>query len=190
MKSLLIFIAVAVLLCSGNVAAQDVPKGVNYKKAPESVNDLAKSSLEQVLANPDKVPIELFYEYLVCGPMLWKSLKPSADRVLLESKPIIIVAPVPEPVTAEGKRALTREQQESLWRSFQAKYPKLKGAQIRKGKADEISYYWATIPYDIEEPFFVIDTGAEKFVAHFQMKGDKPYLFWLDLVGDLRSLKP
>jgi hypothetical protein len=190
MKRLLTFAVTTVLLCLSNLAAQDIPKGVNYKKAPEAVNNLAKASLEQALANSDKMPAQFFNELLVCGPRLWKSLKPSADRTLLEAKPIIMMVQVPEPITAEGKRALTKEQQASLWRSFLDKYPKVKGAQVRKGKADEISYYWATIPFDIEEPFFVIDIGAERFVAHFKVKDDQPSLFWLDLVGDLRSLKP
>ena len=61
---------------------------------------------------------------------------------------------------------------------------------MRKGKAEEISYYWATIPFDIEEPFFVIDTGSERFVAHFKVKDRVPRLFWIDVVGDLRTLKP
>ena len=190
MKTLTTLVGTILLLSVYPVAAQDIPKGVNYKTAPEAVNTLAKSSLEQALASPDKLPSDLFGEVTVCGAMLWKLLKPSADRVLLDSKPVIMMVGVPESIQAEGKRILTREERESFWRVFVAKNPKLKGATVRKGKAEEISYYWATIPFDIEEPFYVIDTGSERFVAHFRVKDDKPRLFWIDLVGDLRTLKP
>jgi hypothetical protein len=190
MKTSLILAITTVLLWLNSLTAQDIPGGVNYKKAPEAVNNLARADLEQSLASPEKMSAQFFDDLLICGPMLWKSLKSSADRTLLEAKPIIMMVQVPEPITAEGKRALTKEQQASLWRAFLGKYPKLKDAQVRKGKADEIRYYWATIPFDIEEPLFVIDTGAERFVAHFKVKDVKPSLFWLDLVGDLRSLKP
>ena len=190
MKPLTRFTVTILLLSFYYAAAQDIPEGVNYKVAPKEINALAKSILEQALANPDKPPSELFGDVVVCGAMLWKSLKPTADRVLLESKPIIIGLSVPEPIEVEGRRIITKEEQESFWRVFMAKFTKLKGGTVRKGKADEISYYWETIPFDIEEPFYVIDTGTDRFVANFKVEDGKPRLFWIDLVGDLRILKP
>ena len=190
MKQLTAIIVSTLLLSLYPVAAQDVPRGVTYKTTSEAMNSLAKSRLEQALASPDKLPSDLFGEVTVCGALLWRSLKLSADRVLLESKPIIMMVQVPEPLQAEGKRILTVEERASFWRLFVAKYPKLKGATVRKGKAEEISYYWATIPFDIEEPFYVVDTGSERFVAHFKVKDSAPLLFWIDVVGDLRTLKP
>ena len=190
MKQLTAIIVSTLLLSLYPVTAQDVPKGVTYKTTSEAINSLAKSRLELALASPDKLPSDLFGEVTVCGALLWRSLKLSADRVLLESKPIIMMLQVPEPLQAEGKRILTVEERASFWRVFVAKYPKLKGATVRKGKAEEISYYWATIPFDIEEPFYVVDTGSERFVAHFKVKDSAPRLFWIDVVGDLRTLKP
>ena len=40
--------------------AQEVPKGVRYKPAPDAVNTLASSSLEQALAEPATSPSDLF----------------------------------------------------------------------------------------------------------------------------------
>src|SRR4026207_338274 len=104
MKRLATFAFAILPLSLWPVAAQEVPKGVNYKTAPDAVNAVAKSSLEQALTNTDKSPSDLFDEVAVVGAMLWRSLKPSADRILLESKPIIMMVQVPEPVQAEGKR--------------------------------------------------------------------------------------
>jgi hypothetical protein len=172
-----------------SVVAQEIPKGVNYKTAPEAVNVAAKSMLENALAS-DSLPREFFGEVTVCGPMLWKALKPSADKVMLNAKPLIANIQDTEPIVAEAKRILTDDERQSFWRLLWSKYPALKSAKIRKAHADEISFYWATIPFDIEEPFFVVETDAERFVAQLQNKNGKTTLFWIDLVGDLRTLKP
>jgi hypothetical protein len=137
LKTVVVGILVSSLYSAG---AQDVPKGVNYKTAPESVNVLAKSSLEQAVVSPDKLPSDLFGEVTVCGALLWKSLKPSADHILLDSKPVIMMIQVPEPTVAEGKRIFTAEERESFWRIFVAKYAKLKVAnsEERESRRDQL----------------------------------------------------
>ena len=178
------------LLAIPSAYSQQIPKGVNYKKASESVNSVAKTNLERALVSSESVPPDLFGEVVVVGPLLWKALKPSAEQVLRDAKPIIMMAQVPDAVVAEGKRILTDAERKAFWKLLRAKYSKLKKGTVRKGKAEEISYYWATIPFDIEEPFWVIDVGPERFVAHFKVNGETPRLFWIDVVGDLRTLKP
>src|SRR6476469_2308561 len=189
--ALLLFIALTTMLVTINAAmAQEVqvPEGVNYKTAPESVNIAAKSALQTALAS-DQFPEEMFGEVTVCGPMLWKALKPSADKVLLSAKPVIAMITDPEAIHAEGKRLLTAEERKSFWGLWRSKYPGLRNATIRKARADELSFYWATIPFDIEEPLFVVDTNSERFIVHLANKQQKITLFWIDLVGDLRTLK-
>ena len=183
-----LFVTIFLLSVSGY--SQEIPKGVNYKRASESVNALAKANLEHALVSLDSFPPDFFGDVVVVGPLLWKSLKSSADKVLLDAKPVVIMVQIPAAVASEGKRILTDDERKAFWRLLQLKYSKLKEGSVRKGNADEISYYWATIPFDIEEPFWVIDAGGERFIAHFQVKEEKPRLFWIDLVGDLRTLKP
>jgi len=178
------------LLAFSSVYSQEIPKGVNYKRAPEAVNARAKANLEVALVGSDALPPDLFGEVVVVGPLLWKALKPSADQALLAAKPVVVMVQVPTAVVAEGKRILTDDERKAFWKLLRTTYGKLKEGKVRKGNAEEISYYWATIPFDIEEPFWVVDVGEERFIAHFQVKGDKPRLFWIDLVGDLRSLRP
>jgi hypothetical protein len=171
-------------------AAQEIPEGIIYKIAPDEINTLAKSGLEHALANSDNIPLELFGDLIVCGPMLWKSLKPIADQALLESKPILIGLSVPEPIDVEGKRLTTPKEQESFWLVMMARYSNFKKGIIRKAYVEEISYYWATIFFDIEEPFYVIDTDSDSFIVDFKVIDGKPQIFWIDLFGDLRTLKP
>src|SRR6476660_7517265 len=61
------------LLPISSVYSQEIPRGVNYKRASESVNDLAKTNLEKALANSDSVPSDFFGEVVVVGPLLWKA---------------------------------------------------------------------------------------------------------------------
>jgi hypothetical protein len=174
-------------LVTGLVVAQEIPVGVNYKRASDTVNATAKAALERALKNGDQYPAYLLPDVVTCGPMLWKALKPSADKVLLESKVTDGFVATPEPTHVELRGLLTERQRRSFWAELLDKYPKLKTATVRKATAGEISYYWATIPFDIQEPFFAIDDGSEVFVAHFGEQS--PALFWIDLVGKLGDLR-
>lgn len=179
----------ALLQSSAPSSGQEIPRGVNYKRASDELNGMAKTKLEKALQS-DAAPTDLYGGVTVVGPMLWKALKPSAEKVMLEMMPVVLMVPGPPSFSAEGKRVLTDAQREAFWKSFHRRFSRLKDARIRKGNAEEISYYWATIPFDITEPFWVIESGADRFVAHFQVKDGKPGLFWIDLVGDLNTLKP
>ena len=182
---------IAVFLCSCAIAySQDVPNGVRYKKASDEVNRLAKSSLENALINSDAVPTNFFGDAVMVGPMLWKALKPGAGQVLLGAKPVVVVIPGKSSFAAEGKGIVTDDERKAFWKRLRTEYPNLKDAKVRKGNAEEISYFWATIPFDIEEPFWVIEGGGDRFIVNFQMQGKQPRLFWIDLVGDLAKLKP
>src|SRR5215471_18691003 len=81
-------VLVLVLSLACLTPGQEVPQGVTYKRAPDSVNAPVKAALEKALAS-DSFPVEILKDIFTCGPMLWKSLKPSADPVLLESKVIV-----------------------------------------------------------------------------------------------------
>jgi len=191
MKVSTTLIATILFLLSCSFAdGQEIPKGVNYKRAPETVNALAKTNLEVALKGSDPLPSDLYGEVVVVGPSLWKVIKASADQVLLDAKPVVLMIQNPVGVAAEGKRILTDDERKAFWKVLLTRYSKLKEGKIRKGNAEEISYYWATIPFDIEEPFWVIEAGGERFITHFQVKAGQPRLFWIDLVGDLKNLKP
>jgi hypothetical protein len=182
-------ILAALLFVCATAYGQEIPNGVRYKKAPDAVNNAAKSNLETALAS-DSLPINFFGDVTVVGPMLWKSLKPSADQLLLKTMPVTLIVPGPPSFSAEGKRIRTDDERKAFWTLFRTKYPNLRDGKVRKGNAQEISYYWATIPFDIEEPFWVIESGSDRFVAHFRVTDGQARLFWIDRVGDLQTLKP
>jgi len=191
----LLRILVFFLFVSGVVNAQSaddkpqLPPGVNYKVASAEVNATAKSLLQKALVGDEAAWEQLFSDGPeTCGPMLWQALKPIADGALLDTKPITIVVPTPAAVTTEGRGLLTDDARHAFWKALLGKYPALVNATIRKAKASEISYYWSTIPFDIEEPFFALDAGSNVFIVNLRYKNGKTSLFWIDLVGDPRLL--
>src|SRR2546423_12642369 len=92
----------ALLLVCATAYGQEIPNGVRYKKAADSVNNAAKANLEAALAS-DSLPVNFFGDVTVAGPMLWKSLKPSADQLLLQTMPVTLIVPGPPSFSAEGK---------------------------------------------------------------------------------------
>lgn len=188
MKLAKLVILVAFVASCSPIVGQEIPKGVNYKLASEEVNEKSKRVLEAAFNSTEALPASFFNDVTVVGPGLWKALKPAAGSVLGETKSVLIVIPGAKPITTEGRRLLTDDERKAFWPLINKQFAKLKTGKIRKGTAAEISYYWAVIPFDIEEPFWVIDTGEERFIAHFQMKDQQPKLFWIDLVVDLKTL--
>ena len=168
--------------------AQEIPPGVKYKPAPDPINAAAKMKLEGALANGAAFPGELFGENLIwCGPTLWKFLKPSADETLLKAQILTANLPMPDGVIVTEGRGMRNEQEKrSFWKVLLAKYPLLQTGKVRKPTTREISYFWATTAFDIDEPFFAIDAGPQTFIVHMGREHD---IYTFDLVGDLRDLR-
>lgn len=167
---------------------QDVPQGVNYKKATLEVNAKARATLEQALADSG-VPTSFLSETISCGPILWNDLKENREVLSKDSTPVTMFLSVPEQVQAEGRGFRTQEQRDRFWKLLLEKYPDLRKGVVRPALANEIKFYWATIPFDIEEPFFAIETPTHVFIANLQFKKNTATLFWIDRVADLRILK-
>ena len=168
----------------------DIPAGVNYKMASAEVNAAAKALLEKGLSGDKAALKQLLGDASTCGPMLWQNLKANAPPALLSAKPVTVVVARPTAVVTEGRALITNDTRELFWATLSNKYSGLASAKVRKSKPAEISYYWATIPFDIEEPFFAIEAGSDVFIAHMRQSKDKITLFWIDLVGPLSALKP
>jgi hypothetical protein len=78
---------------------------------------------------------------------------------------------VPAAVTSEGKRILTDEERKAFWKLLHLTYSKLKDGTVRKGNADEISYYWELSPL-ISKSLFGSSMLVEKdLLLIFESKG-------------------
>lgn len=175
-------------LTAATCVGQDVPKGVNYKQATAEINGKAKAALEQALSDTG-TPTSFLSGVISCGPILWDDLKANQESLSKDSTPIIMSLSVPEPVQAEGRGFRTQEQRDRFWKAVLDKYPELRKGVVRPARANETRFYWATIPFDIEEPFFAIETPSSVFIVNLLVVKDTPVLFWIDRVDDLRKLK-
>ncbi len=168
--------------------SSQVPDGVKIKPAPDADIAASKEVLERALAN-EAFPKDALSGIATCGPTLWAKLKKSADQKLLQSKVVTMMMSSPEPFQTVARGLITEEQRQSFWVQLRAKYPALKNAKIRKANADELRYFWATIPFEsIEEPFFAIEAGQQTFIANLKIDNKSPRLIWIDMVGDMSSL--
>jgi len=184
----------AVLLVCGcaTLAAQsapNAPQGVHIKPASEADIKEARAKLQDALTS-GQLPNDWLNKATSIGPTLWKTLKPLTEsRIKGNSTNIVFISAKP-PIQADGIGAITPEHHRIIWEAMMKTWPALKTATIRPASAQEILYYWGTIPFDIEEPFFAIDTGNDVFIANLpRMKGHISF-FWIDLVGPYEDLRP
>jgi len=188
MKVAKLLLLILLVFCSF-AAGQDIPAGVRYKKASEDINNRSKSALESALADSN-FPSKFFGDVMMVGPTLWKAIKPDSDRTLINSKPVVMIIAGKRSFSTEGKGVVADNERKAFWKVLRAKYTDLGSAKVRKARAEEISYFWATIPFDIDEPFWVIETSGNRFIVNFEVKAGEPRLFWIDLVDDLEKLRP
>jgi len=161
---------------------------VNYKKATADINVKAKDALEQALSD-NNIPTTFLSEVVMCGPILWNDLKVNNESLSKETTPLTLFISIPEPIKAEGRIFQTQEQRDKFWKAVMDQFPELRKGVVRPATANEIKFYWAQIPFDIEEPLFAIETPNGVFIVNLIMKKDTAVLFWIDRVDDLRKLK-
>jgi hypothetical protein len=158
-----------------------------YRRAPDEINQKARLKLERALSikasetNAD----ELFAEAVVCGPLLWETLKEHAGKELEESLRLSFIMSMPRRATKEGRSFLKSELKQSFWNLFIDKVKVSSPIAVRRASKPEVEYYWSTISFNIEEPLFVVDIGERKVLFNFLVKNGEPRIFWMDIVGNL-----
>lgn len=186
----LLFVGLFLIGAGAACSSQEVPKGVRYTKASAEVNAKAKSALEQALSG-DVPPTGFLNGHLMCGPVLWNDLVENHQALSKDSIHVGFKFAGPDLIVADGREFTTKEQRNLLWKLVFEKYPQLKKGTVRIATASEIQFFWDLIPFDIQEPFFAIDSPDGIFIAHlnFEKKTNSIWLNWFDRVDDLKNLK-
>ena len=186
MKSLIITVLLFFLVPAA-FYAQEVPKGVRYKKATDEVNNSAKELLELALAKESReldVNGTFGKDAIMCGPLLWNLIgDPDSFK---GATPVSLIL---DGSVLQGRGITKEDQKRLLWERLTNKLKGSGAATVRKANSAEISFYWAMIPFDIEEPLFIADFSNYKLLVNFAVKDGKPRLFWLDLVQELKKPK-
>ena len=168
--------------------AQEIPKGVRYKKASAEVNAKAKADLEQALSS-SKPPASFLSGEVICGPVLWDDLKDSRDTLSKDSGEMHVIFHGLKMTVAAARKFDKQEPRSLLWKLVLERFPELRKGTVRAANANEIQFYWVMIAWDIEEPFFAIETPTDVFIAHLGFQNKAATLFWLDRVGRIDGLK-
>jgi hypothetical protein len=180
-------LVLASLACYG----QDIPPGVRYKGAPDGVNEQARQMLAAVLAGKETVPDSLCGDVIVCGPTLWNAIKDAAPDELKSATVMAYHIPTKKgDLKLEGRAFKTAALRTTFWKLFLKKYGSQTKPNLRKANAEELSYYWATIPYDIEEPLYISEIGKVRILFDFVLTTEAPKLFTIDLVGSIPDWLP
>jgi hypothetical protein len=108
---------------------------------------------------------------------------------LKEANLLAVVIGVNPPLRKEGRGIRTPEEKRAFWKLFLERVKQNNPVVVRKAEVSEIQYYWATIPFDIEEPLYIADFAKQRVLVNFMVKNGEPKIFWMDIVGDLANLK-
>lgn len=155
-----------------------------YKRASQEINRKARDELQKVLSSkPVDVDTEtLFASGTVCGPLLWEAL---ASKELDSALTMDLIMKLPKASKKQGKFFKTSSQKRAFWDAFIQEIREGNSVFVRGATREEIDYYWATIPFNIEEPLFVVDIGKHRVLFNFLVKDGKPQIFWMDIIGEL-----
>jgi hypothetical protein len=175
------------------LAGQQIPEGVRYHSATTEVNRAAQTLLEKLFATPtEKADFSTVSDVVVvCGPGLWRVIKSSIIESGVPTKNVLLVIPTATGnQQLEGRAFQTAKAKEILWiavraiaddRRAEKPVTKPPPFTLRKARPGEISYFWSMIPFDIEEPLFVVDQGKHRFLANLSNKS-APKINWIDLL--------
>jgi hypothetical protein len=175
-----------VLFISFSLIAQDslvIPKGVVYKKTSTDINTKARALLLQEL-NAKTVTYALSEGAVFIGPRLWNRYKTNEAIGKIKEGNVQFRVPVTDPVTKKqsleiltGKLLQNKEDFKTVWKQIVTDVGTAVPV-IRKVNEKELSYYWAIINFDIEEPVYVVETANFNLLVQFIAA--KMNIYWLE----------
>jgi hypothetical protein len=143
------------------------PPGVVYKKADPQLTQKAVHVLQAAL-DPNNSEAHFLGEAVACGPYLWKQI---VDEGLIDANvgvPLTIMVPVSgQNIRMEGRVVRPQSATARLEAYVKSKLMEDGGVMVRDPNDKELAMYWSMIPYDIEEPIFVLVSKNHKFLVDF-----------------------
>jgi hypothetical protein len=179
MKNILL---TALLMGSIVAFAQEIPKGVVYKKTSDTNNQKAKDLIIQELSSNGTY--KLFDSIVIIGPALWdryakikniKAIKEGNISLKVASYDAATKKTINELVAA---KLIQRKADYITIIKQLVKDINGKSLKFRKLSTLDLTYYWSVIFFDIEEPIFVIEANGKKFIVDI----DNNKIKWIDEV--------
>lgn len=159
----------------------DVPAGVNYKAADPALNDKVKADLLAALAGGADSTEKFFGKACICAPGYWKTLKGRSDVKFTATIPSKFNIPLKDHTLTLSGVAV---KESSDFKLLATQFAKDAGTAptIRKIAKNELSMLWSIVPFDLQEPVFIVETKDSRFVLLLSLDNEtKQYqISWLD----------
>ncbi len=182
-----IFSAILCLVTITSFARPDLPDNIRYHEADEKLNRDVRQRLVKAFNTQNYQHV--FGGKVVCGPALWARIKGRPELNNLKMADANFNIPITSGPNAgkfqvlKGSLFQTPDEIRALSDIFATLPAGL--AKVRKINSHEAKNYWALIPYDIEEPIYIVEYGNLRFLVDVDKKSRK--IFWIDEISKYRK---
>jgi len=185
MKALLLFSLGLILFAgdAGRVFAGDVevPPGIVYKPVDAATDAKARQVVKDAFSAGAPQVFALLTDPVVCGAAYWSAIK--GDPAIQAATTIPSHFKIPfgtsgQMQTIDGatfKEAAARQVLAGRLAADIGKDPSL-----RKLHPDELRVYWGMIPFDIEEPLYILEVGQKRFLLNLHRHQEQFSVMWVD----------
>lgn len=161
-----------------NLDDYEIPENVTYIRISVEENEEVARLTKDALNKNKVLPS---WDMLVVGPTIWKEYanNPLLNVAWKDTSGIIDWKVFPM------RTYLTKDDCNRFLSELQKNIAKQKGI-VRKANWTELSYYWSTIPFDIEEPLFILDLWAVQYLLNFNKERE---IIWIDKIPENGKIK-
>jgi hypothetical protein len=188
-KGIMLRILILTFACAFACHAQQgdrpvIPNGVKYRFMDDKQNADVREFLAGQFLRGEVGVSELFIADCTCAPGYWRLVAPSG----IES-PQVRTFSVPNERTKktyklDGAQLKARSDLRAIARHLASEV----GSKpiIRRLTTMEIARFWIVIPFDIEEPLFVVESSKRSLVLCLRRAADaqKWHVWWIDALSE------
>ncbi len=168
------------------VESVPIPAGVRYKYADADTNQAAQSHLLKAFKEGNDPAV--FGNRVIIGPRLWQRIREIPELAKIPKGEVTFKIPIKikdAPGTVreqnlQGKLIQSEADSRTLYSALSS-FAAGKEIRLRKLRAEELSYYWSIISWDIEEPLFALETPAVTLLLQYVSKSKN--VFFVDALG-------
>ena len=185
--------AISIVLCVTAYAASAaiasdraiIPVGVNYRFLDDKLDATIRASLAAKFQQGEPAVAELFRGACTCAPGYWR-LAASVDGVRHAT---VTKFSVPNRKTGieyklDGAKIEDPEDLHRIAQHFTSSVGKT--PVIRRLTTTEISQLWVVVPFDIEEPVYLLENGSRHFVVCLSKDAavESYRIWWVDILTE------
>jgi hypothetical protein len=162
-----------------------IPPGVHYRFIDDKLDAAIRASLAAKFQQGESAVEELFRAACTCAPGYWRIVAGSG----CVKHPTVTVFSVPNRKTGieyklDGAKIEDPEDLHRIGQHFASAVGKT--PVIRRLTTTEISQMWVVVPFDIEEPVYLLENGSRHFVICLSkdVAADSYRIWWVDILTE------